>query len=96
MSGLGMTEKTAASDGHCILHSVSGALELQTGVARSVAQMFQLVLSEVSEHAEYYKNFSPDNKDIMDEVIRWSMDRVFDRDSVDLIFSILCSLHITE
>ena len=25
----------------------------------------------------------------MDEVIRWSMDRVFDRDSVDLIFSIL-------
>ena len=86
-----MVEQAVASDGHCILHSVSEALEWETGIARSIDHMFQLVVLEVCDHAEYYQDFSPHNKNVVDEVIQWSMDRKYDRDSVDLVLNILCN-----
>ena len=52
-----MVEQAVASDGHYILHSVSEALEWETGVARSIDHMFQLVVLEVCDHAEYYQDF---------------------------------------
>ena len=87
----GMVEKTAPSDGHCILHSVSKAMALEMGITRSVQEIFQHVTKELCDHSEHYAHFTPKDKDIVAEVLEWSKDKNYDRDSVDLIINVLCN-----
>ena len=81
-----MKEQIVDSDGHCILHAVSGALK-----SRSEDAMLHSLWKHIHINKEYYQAFSEKDTDLMREVRSWIENKDFGSDSVDLMVSALCN-----
>ncbi len=79
-----LEESTVPPDGHCILHAVSGALNLTNEDA-----ILHRVWKHIQEHQALYREFSLNETNIENEVISWIINKDFGSNSVDLMLSVL-------
>ena len=85
----GMREHPVDGDGHCILHSVSGALRMTTGTKLSTTQLLEKVVDEVCQHVDYYQEFSSRGQCVVAQVAHWAIDKDYNMDAIDLIPNIV-------
>jgi hypothetical protein len=80
------------SDGHCLLHAVSTALNsLEGGSTHNSRSLSQAIIREVSMNHDYYVDFSYSNTNIIKQVKDYVYRKTYSTDTGDIILTAICN-----
>lgn len=81
---------TVPGDGHCLLYAAARSLQEESIVEVTSETLGTMLLDEVNEHADFYKDFSS-GRDVQKDIERYLRFKEYNNDTSDLIISALCN-----
>ena len=84
-------EVAVPGDGHCILHSILGALHKSGNRNYTEDGILEAGSAELSSNLSFYQAFATDGEDLEQGFMKWADEKFYNSPTVDLVLTIMCN-----